>query len=172
MNEHRAITLRSNRFLGSALVDKGLVVVTDLEAANEKFMAAMQSENPQHASILTVLLNELKVLDENALIQHLYDEYDLGLVDLDFIKPSSLRPMNVDLSLCWATSTLPFDKVEDTYMIATCYYLSAPVIKHWEELLEGRVLWYATSSVSMSRALGRVREIHEAEDEAIAEEDA
>ena len=75
MNEHRAITLRSNRFLGSALVEKGLVVVTDLEAANEKFMAAMQSEDPQHASILTVLLHELKVLDENALIQHLYDEY-------------------------------------------------------------------------------------------------
>lgn len=154
------------------MVDKGLVSVADLEAANEKFMAAMQSDSAKHASILTTLLHEVKVLDESALINQIVDEHDLGLIDLDFIKPISLRPMNVDLEVCWATSTLPFDHVEDTYMVASCYYLSAPVIKYWEEQLEGRVIWYATTAVSMSRALGRVQEMHEAEDEALAEAEA
>ncbi len=171
MQQYRALILRSNRFLGSSLVDKGLLTVGDLEAANEKFMEAIQASDLKHASILTSLLYDLKVLDEAKLIEYLVEEYGLGLIDLSFVQMQSLRSMNVDLPLCWATSTIPFDKVEDTYMVATCYYMSAPVIKHWEEQLDGRVIWYGTSSASMTRGLERVEEIHEAEDAAEAEED-
>ncbi len=170
MQQHRALILRSNRFLGSSLVDKGLLSVNDLEQANEKFMAAIQSSELKHASILTSLLFDLKVLDEAKLMNYLVDEYGLGMVDLSFMELSSLRPMNVDSTLCWATSTVPFDKVEDTYMVATCYYMSAPVVKQWEEHLDGRVIWYATSSASMTRALEKIEEIHEAEDDAADDE--
>lgn len=166
MQQHRALILRSNRFLGSSLVDKGLLSVNDLEQANEKFMAAIQNSELKHASILTSLLFDLKVLDEGKLLDHIVEEHGLGLIDLSFVELSSLRSMNVDDSLCWATSTIPFDKVEDTYMVATCYYLSAPVIKQWEEHLDGRVIWYATSSSSMTHALEKIEEIHEAEDAA------
>jgi len=170
MQEHRALILRSNRFLGSALVDKGLIATGDLEAANEKFMAAIHGSDLKQASIMTSLLFDLKVLDENKLLEHQVDEHRLGLVDLAHVQLHSLRPWDVDFSLCWASSTVPFDKVENTYMLATTYYLSAPVVKHWESLLKGDVIWYATSSVSMTRALERIEEIHEAED-AAAEED-
>ncbi|MFP4069151.1 MAG: hypothetical protein ACOC4K_00225 [Verrucomicrobiota bacterium] len=152
------------------MVDKGLVSVGDLESANEKFMAAIQSSELKHASILTTLLYDLKVLEEGKLLEHQVEEHDLGLIDLNYVDLQSLRPWNVDDSLCWATSTIPFDKVENTFMVATCYYLSAPAVKHWEGLLKGDIIWYATGAASMTRALERVEEIHEAEDEA-AEED-
>ncbi|MEO0509395.1 MAG: hypothetical protein AAF065_06020 [Verrucomicrobiota bacterium] len=171
MQQHRALILRSNRFLGSALVDRGLVSVGDLEAANEKFMDAIQASELKRASILNTLLFELKALEETKFLEHLVEEEGLGLIDLSHVDLRSLRPHNVDLSLCWVTSTIPFDKVENTYMVASCYSLSAPVLRCWEELLDGRVIWYGTSTTSMTRALERIEEIHEAEDAASAEEE-
>lgn len=171
MQKHRALILRSNRFLGSALVDKGLVSNEDLEVANAKFMEAIQSADLKRASILSTLIFESKKLDETKLLDYLVEESKLGLVDLDFTDLMSLRSLDVDVSLCWASSTLPFDWVEGTYMLATCYYLSAPVIKHWEDLLDGPVIWYGTTLTSLSRALGRVEEIHEAEEAALAEDE-
>ena len=171
MQQHRALILRSNRFLGSSLVTKGLVSSEDLEVANGKFMEAIQSpELLRNASILTTLLYDLKVLDEAKLLQHLVDEYGIGLIDLNYVELRTLRPMNVELSLCWASSTIPFDQVEDTYMVASCYYMSAPVVKHWEGLLGGKVVWYATSMASINRGLERVEDIHAAEDAAAEEE--
>ena len=171
MQQHRALILRSNRFLGSALVDKRLVSNGDLEEANVKFMEAIQSSEFKRASILSTLIFDLKKLDESKLIDYLVDESKVGLVDLDFVELMSLRPINVDLSLCWASSTIPFDTVEGTHFLATCYYMSAPVVKHWEETLEGPVIWYGTTMASLSRALARVEEIHEAEDAALEEEE-
>jgi hypothetical protein len=55
-------------------------------------------------------------------------------------------------------------------MLATCYYMSAPVIKYWEELLDGRLIWYGTTISSLSRALERIEEIHETEDAAAEDE--
>lgn len=153
MEQHRALILRSNRFLGAALVDKGLVATADLEAANDRFMQSIQSAELKHASILRSLAFESKALDEAALINYLVDEQDLGLVDLRHLKMQPLQPWGVDLSLCWATATIPFDKLGDVYLLATCFYLSAPVIKCWEGLLGANVLWYATSLSSLGNGL-------------------
>lgn len=171
MQQHRALILRSNRFLGSALVDKGLVSNADLEEANVTFMGAIQSSEFKRASILSTLIFESKKLDETKLLDYLVEEAKLGLVDLDYVELMSLRSLEVDISLCWASSTLPFDFVDGTHMVATCYYMSAPVIKHWEGLLDGPIIWYATTMSSLSRALARVEEIHEAEDAALEDED-
>lgn len=170
MQAHRALILRSNRFLGSSLVDRGLISVNDLELANEKFMEAIQASELKRASILNTLLFDTKALEESTLFDHLVEELGLGLVDLDHVELGSLRPFGVDLPLCWATSTIPFDKIEETYMLATCYRLSEPVIKHWQELYEHPIIWYATSSVSMTRALERIETIHDAEDAAADDE--
>jgi hypothetical protein len=170
MQQHRALILRSNRFLGSALVDKGLVSTNDLEEANGKFMEAIQAADLKRASILSTLLFELKKLEEAKLLDYLVEEMKLGLVDLDFIELRSLRPMEVDLDLCWGTSTVPFDVVEGIHFLASCYYMSAPVVKHWETMLGGRVIWYGTSTSSLSRALGHIEEIHQAEDAATEDE--
>ena len=164
MQQHRALILRSNRFLGSSLVNKGLLSSGDLEAANEKFMDAVQSpELLKNASILTTLLYDLKVLEESRLLEHIVEEHSLGLIDLDHIDIRPLPSTEIDLSLCWASSTIPFDKVEQTYMVASCYYLSAPVVKHWEDLLDGKIVWYGTSMASMSRGLERLEDVLAAE---------
>lgn len=145
--------------------------MNDLESANEKFMGAIQQGEMRNASILNSLIYDLKVLEENKMIEYIVEEHELGLIDLSFIQLESLRPMNVDVDLCWATSTLPFDHVDGVYLVATCYYLSAPVIKHWEESLGGKIIWYITSCTSMTRALEKIVDIHQAEDDAEAEDD-
>jgi hypothetical protein len=175
MQHHRALILRSNRFLGSSLVDKGLITSAHIEAANVKFMEMMQSpETIRNASILSTILFDHKVLEEGKLIDLIVEESKIGLVDLAQIQLQSLRPMEIDLDACSATWTMPFDHLEGTFMLATCYYLSAPVIKYWEELLDGEIIWYATTLGAMVRALETVQDLHEAEDlaeaEAIAEE--
>lgn len=173
MQQHRALILRSNRFLGASLVDKGLVTAADLEAANEKFMESIQSpESGKDSSILMTLVHDLKVLDENQLIEATVEEHSLGLVDLSFVDLPSLGSMNVDVDLCRATSTIPFDKVEDNYLLATTYYLSGPVLKYWEELYSGNVVWFGTSTLSLSRAFERLFDIAEAEAVAAAEAEA
>jgi len=171
MQEYRALILRSIRFLGSALVDRGLVSVNDLETANETFMEAIQASELKRASILNTLLFDTKALDEQALLECLVEESGIGLIDLNHVELRSLRPFDVDLSLCWASSTIPFDKIEKTYMLATCYQFSAPVLKYWEELLDSPIIWYGTSSASMTRGLERIEEIHDAEDAAAADEE-
>ena len=172
MQKYRALILRSNRFLGSSLVDKGLLSINDLESANERFMAAIQAGEMKHASILNSLVYELKVLDEDKLINYTVDEHETGVVDLSFYELQSLKKMAVDPDLCWATSTVPFDVIEGTYLLATCYHLSAPVVKQWETTLKGKVIWYVTSCASMIRALERLEEIQVAEDDAAADEAA
>ena len=151
------------------MVNKGLLSSGDLEAANEKFMEAIQSpELLKNASILTTLLYDLKVLDEARLLEHIVEEHGIGLIDLNHIELRTLPGVELDLSLCWASSTIPFDKVEETYMVATCYYMSAPVVKCWEELLGGKVVWYGTSMASMSRGLERLEDVIAAEKAAVA----
>ena len=172
MQQHRALILRSNRFLGSTLVEKGLVSTADLEAANGKFMESIQSpEALKSASILTTLLYDLKVLDEAKLLDYIVDEHRLGLVDLNHIDLRSLSSLGVDADICWVSSTIPFDKVEDTYLVATCYYLSAPVVKYWEDLLNGKIVWYGTSTVSITRSLERLEDLRVAEEAAAEEEE-
>jgi len=170
MQQFRTLILRGNRFLGSALVDRRLLSTGDLEKANGTFMDAIQSSDLKRASILSSLLFDLKSLEESALLEYLVDEEKLGLVDLNHIDLESLRPMGIESDLCWATSTVPFDRIDNYFMIATCYYLSQPVVKHWEDLVDGKIIWYATTTASLTRALERIEEIHEAEDAAAENE--
>ena len=151
MHKNRALILRSNRFLVSSLQDKGLITSAQMEAANEKFIEAAQNANTyKNNSILKILVHDLKALDEDKVLRFIAEEHKIGLVDLkqtQLYKPSSIE---LDLSLCWATLTVPFDQVDQTFMLATCYYMSSPALKYWKELLGGNVIWYATSIVSIN----------------------
>ena len=151
MDKNRALILRSNRFLASFLQDKGLITNAQMEAANEKFIKiAQNSDTYKNNSILKILLHDLKALDEDKMLRYIVEEHKMGLVDLkqtQLYDPSSIE---LDLSLCWATLTTPFDQVDQTFMLATCYYLSSPVLKYWEEFLNGKVIWYTTSIASIN----------------------
>ncbi|MGK0176497.1 MAG: hypothetical protein ACJAUA_000641 [Zhongshania aliphaticivorans] len=154
MHKNRALILRSNRFLVSSLLDKKLITNAQMEAANEKFIEAAQTTNTyKNTSILKILLHDLKALDEDRLLSHISEEYKIGLVDLKQIELQESSPIEMDLSLCWATLTVPFDQVDQTFMLATCYYMSSPTLKYWEELLGGKIIWYATSMISVTSYL-------------------
>lgn len=156
MMQHRSLLLRGNRFLGSALVDRNLISVETLDAANQKLLEVIQGGNLKQASILNILLFDLKRLAEEALINHLVDQHNLGLVDLTSMDIEKAVPDSVDVDLCWATWTIPFDKVDNLWFCATSYYLSTPIVQQWEKTLEGNVLWFVTSVASLSQAFDRL----------------
>jgi len=154
--QHRPLLLRGNRFLGSALVDKGLITVETLDQANQRLLEVLQTGNLKQASLLYVLLYDLHALSEEALLTHLVDEYSLPLVDLHGyeLERSVQRPLDMDL--CWTSWTVPFDRVEDVWFVASAYYLSQPVVKHWNNLLGDTVIWYGASFATMTEALDRL----------------
>lgn len=159
MLEHRSLLLRSNRFLGSALVSRNLIKVEDLEAANQKLLEVIQSDHLKAASILNILLFDLNALNERDLINSIVEANStIGLIDLRHFDVEKSVPPDIDLGLCWATWSLPFDRIDKTYFIATAYYLSAPTLKHWEESLDGNVVWYVSSITAMTETLQKIED--------------
>lgn len=155
MLEQRPLVLRSNRFLGAALLERGLVTNEDLETANEKLLEIVQAGDLHGASLMNILVFDLKALDEAALIDSLMEQDDVSLIDLANYDLAKFRDMRVNTDLCWATFTMPFDRVEDFYMVATGYYLSEPAKQFWAEQLEGKIIWYVASIASIAEALER-----------------
>ncbi len=154
--EHRSLILRANRFLGPVLVQRGLVLEADLEKANEKLLELIQSNAPQEASLLKILIFRLGVLDESKLIADVLEKEQIGLVDLSHYEKAPILEFDLDLDLCQATWTLPYAKIDDFFFVATTYYLSAPVREHWQTLLGANILWYATDMKGMIAALEEV----------------
>jgi hypothetical protein len=148
--------MRANRLLGAALVEANLVKIEDLEAANERLLELLQSNAERQATLLGVLMYEKKVLSEDDLLHHLVDNDGIGLIDLrTYDVPEEFRK-NVDLGSCWATWSVPFDKEEDFYSVATAYYLSPAVRSHWEKQLGNNILWYATTLENISDFLEKI----------------
>jgi hypothetical protein len=99
---------------------------------------------------------EQKVLSEADLLQHLIETDGIGLIDLrNYEVPDEFRK-DVDLGSCWATWTVPFDKEEDFYFVASAYYLSPAVRSHWEKQLGGNILWYGTTLEVVSDFLEKI----------------
>lgn len=165
--------LRGNRFLGTAILDTGLIEPEALDQANPKLLDYIKEEDVKNASLLRILLFELQLLDEAKLLDYTVQQHNLGLVDLHHYKLEQPLLSSFDIDLCWATRTMPFDKVEDVYFLSSCYYLSVPVVKHWEEFLEGKIVWYASPMMVLTEALETWEEKIEADQpEAEATENA
>ena len=137
--------MRANRLLGSALVEHNLVKFEDLEAANDRVLDLAGMGDFRQASVLGVLVYEKKVLREEDVLHAVMEEHGLGVVDLHHYEvPEDIRK-NLDLGMCWATWTVPYDKEEDFWLVATAYYLSPAVRTHWEKKLGGPIVWLATT---------------------------
>jgi len=160
LQEHRPLIVRSNRTLGSMLLEKKLVTPEQLDAANEKFLDNIEKGDVRRAGILHVLLFDMQVLNEDAFLEATVEKYGLSLMDLhgcQFRKFAELQP---DPAACWATWTVPFDLVDDFCMLATLMYPSPPVVKFWQEKLAGKnLLWYATSVRSFQLAMERLEQL-------------
>lgn len=143
--EYRSLLMRANRLLGANLVEANLVKIENLEAANERLLELISTGDYRKGSVLAILAYELQVVREADVLQHVMDEHGAGLVDLrSYEIPEDLRA-SVDLGACWATWSVPFDREEDVYFVATAYYLSPAVRTYWEKQLGGSVVWYGTT---------------------------
>ena len=143
--ENRALLMRANRLLGAALVENNLVKVEDLEKANEKLFEIIASQIVRQSTLLGVLSNHMKVIQEDDVLAFVTEHDPVGLIDLRNYEVSEDLRKSVDIGVCWATWTVPFDREDDFYSVATAYYLSAAVRKHWEKVLNAPIIWYATT---------------------------
>ncbi|MGF1450397.1 MAG: hypothetical protein ACFB20_13400 [Opitutales bacterium] len=174
MEVHRPLVMRSNRFLGSALVERNLIEVGDLETANAKLLEIIQSGEMRQASLLNILMYDMQVLEEEALIERILEDTGLGLIELGSYDLTRMDTPSWDIGACWATQTVPYDAIEGFHFVATAYYLSQPARKWWEELLDGEIIWYVAPMASIADCLEQLQEAQasaEAEAEVGATED-
>jgi hypothetical protein len=157
MSEHRPLLMRSNRLLGSALIEHNLVKFEDLEAANERLLEIAATGDMRRSSVLNILAYETKVLREEDLLHHVVDDHGVGVIDLrGYDVPEEVK-RDLDLGACWATWSVPFDKEEDFHFVATAYYLSPAVRAYWEKALGGQIIWQATTMDIIADFLDRVQ---------------
>jgi hypothetical protein len=143
--EHRSLLMRANRLLGAHLVEANLVKIDNLEAANERLLELISAGDHRKGSVLSILAFELQVVKESDVLQHVMDEHGVGLVDLrSYEVPDDLRG-SFDVGACWATWSMPFDREEDVFFVATAYYLSPAVRVYWEKQLGGPIVWFGTT---------------------------
>lgn len=137
--------MRANRLLGASLVEHNLVKIEDLESANEKLIEIVASEQARQSTILGILAYDMKVLKEDDVLHHIVETEGVGLVDLrDYEVPDEAKK-NLDAGACWSTWSVPFDREEEFWFVATAYYLSPAVRTFWEKQLGGPVLWFGTT---------------------------
>lgn len=144
--------------LGASLVEHNLVHIEHLEAANERLFEILRSGVSRQASLLSILIGDMGSVEEANLIEFAVREQGLGLIDLDdHLVQEECREL-IEPDLTWATWTVPFDKEDGFYFLATSYCLSAAACDYWEERLDGPIVWYATSMRSIAATVDRVRD--------------
>ncbi len=168
MIKHRSLLMRGNRFLGSALVESGLITYDDIDTANQKLLDYIKAENLRQASLLHILIYELQVLREEDLINHIVENHEVGLLDLSRYRldRNTFETQNIDVELCWSTYTIPFDVVEGIFFLGTAYYLSVPVLDHWQETLQGSIIWYVSPLSGVVESLEKMEQVSQTEESA------
>lgn len=141
MNSSHALLVKANRMLGSQLVESGLISYEALEEANEKFLDALSPDEPRKASLLRILLAETKTLEERSLIEEQVDNHGISPCSLERIHVAYDDWPDVEIDACFATRTIPVDRVDDVVFIATSYYLSRPVREYWNAKFGDLLVW-------------------------------
>ncbi|MBC2607775.1 hypothetical protein [Pelagicoccus albus] len=160
--------MRANRLLGASLVERGLVSIEALDAANERFLELLSnSTGEMRISLLSILTGEIQSLQETKLIEYLVEEEGLGIIDVRNMEIPEEVSTITNYDECWATWTVPFDLVEDTSYIATAYYMSPAVRAFWEQKISGHIVWFAAPQETISGYL-ETREAEEAKAAMIA----
>lgn len=148
--------MRANRLLGAALVEHNLVKIEDLETANEKLIELATGDQPRQSTILGILAYEMKVVNEDDVLRHIVEADGVGLVDLENYEIPEDAKKATDVGMCWATWTVPFDREEDFWFVASAYYLSPAVRSHWEKQLGGPILWFGTTLEAIAEYLEKL----------------
>ena len=150
----KPLIMRANRLLGASLVERGLVSIEALDAANERLLELLSNGSGElRVSLLSILINEKQSVSEHRLIEHIIEEEGLGIIDIRNMEVPEELVAITNRDECWATWTVPFDLVEDTRYVATAYYLSPAVRAYWEEKATGKIIWFAAPLDSITEYL-------------------
>jgi hypothetical protein len=140
-----SLLIKSNRVLGTRLVEAGLCNLEDMDAANESFISLARAKDLKRASLLRVLVYDNQSLKEESILDYQLEKLPVGAVMLENYQLQEDLLALHPLELMWASWTLPIDYVNGRWFLATAYYMSDIVRKFWEDRLEGRITWLVSS---------------------------
>jgi hypothetical protein len=141
----RSLLIKSNRVLGTRLVEAGLTTIEDMDKANETFIGLARAKDLKRASLLRIRVYDDQTLREESLLDYQLEHYRVGAVMLENYDLREDLLEDIPLELIRASWTLPIDRIGDRWFLATAYYMSDVVKSFWEERLEGRITWYMSS---------------------------
>jgi hypothetical protein len=157
---HRPLIVRSNRTLGTLLLEKKLITSDQLDVANEKLLEHLEKGDLRRANLLHVLMFDLQVLTEDAYLEAVIEKYGLAPMDLHGCQFKKVADLALDFTACWATWTIPFDLVDDFYLIATVLYPAPPAVKYWQDKYAGKnIIWYALTVRSFQSAMEKLEQL-------------
>jgi hypothetical protein len=137
-----SLLIKSNRVLGTRLVEAGLTSLEDMDRANEVFIEFARAKDVKRASLLRVLIYDNQSLKEESLLDYQLEHYPVGAVMLENYSIDDQLLADLPLEIMRASWTIPIDKVHGRWFLATGYYMSDIVRKFWEDRLDGRISWF------------------------------
>jgi len=147
-----SLLIKSNRVLGTRLVEAGLTSVEDMDKANEAFIELARAKDIKRASLLRILIYDNQSLREESLLDYQLEHFPVGAINLENYKISEEAIANQPFELMRASWTIPIDHVGGRWFMATSYYMSDIVRNFWEERLEGRLTWFISPMGEMEMA--------------------
>lgn len=161
MRNGQSLLIKANRMFGARLVENNIIDLEDLENANTHFLDKLRSGNLNEASILKLLVYELKSLNEDDLINYQIEKLGLGYCDLDNYKINEDIISTINIEDCRSTWSLPIDSIAGFWFVSSAYYLSIAVRKFWEESLNGDIIWYVSDFPRLNAKIESLENIKE-----------
>ena len=162
-----SLMIKSNRVLGTRLVEAGLTTVEEMDKANEDFIGLARAKDIRRASLLRIMIYDHQSLAEESLLDYQLENYSVGAVMLENYELDEDLYEEIPLEIMRASWTLPIDRVGDRWFLATAYYMSDVVRLFWEERLNGRINWYLSSMSQLEMVFesfaAKQKELEEAE---------
>lgn len=143
--EISSLLIKSNRVLGTRLVEAGLTSLEEMDAANELFITRAREKDLKRASLLRILIYDNQTLKEERLLDFQIEHHPVGAVMLENYAIDEVLLQQQPLEYMRASWTIPIDYVNDRWFVASAYYLSDTVKKFWKDRLKGRISWYVSS---------------------------
>lgn len=137
-----SLLLKSNRVLGTRLVEAGLTSMEDMERANQLFVERARAKDLKRASLLWILIYESQSLDESHLIEYQLEKSGIGAIMLENYNLDPVIFGGLSIELMRASWTIPVDMQMGRWFLASAYYLSDVVRKFWEDQLQAKITWY------------------------------
>lgn len=147
--------IKSNRVLGTRLVEAGLTSIDDMDKANEAFIGLARVDEIRRASLLRIMIYDHQSISEEKLLDYQLENCPVGAVMLDNYNLDEELYQDIPLELMRASWTFPIDRIGNRWFVATCYYLSDAVREFWEEKLGGRINWYVTTMSQLEKEFDR-----------------